>query len=207
MALSPCALVGTAAPRMSAIASDTAAKSFRISPPLRGSLSVKTSPDRPQQCGSDRHAPGGATAMPARDPWQTRPKYASFLRPPRVRLCVFVRCVRSHAAVAHDEIRIGFESRTFTLALTHTGRRSIGPSTGEILKSGGTGTSLRKASHIDVRAEILGSHSRNQETHAASARSASSLPTSSTTFSTSFMITSFSYFGESIPLTISIASP
>ena len=41
--------------------------------------------------------------MPARDPWQTRPKYASFLRPPRVRLCVFVRCVRSHAAGAHEE--------------------------------------------------------------------------------------------------------
>ena len=35
---------------------------------------------------------------PARDPWQTRPKHASFLRPPRVRLCAFVRCVRSHAA-------------------------------------------------------------------------------------------------------------
>ena len=47
---------------------------------------------------TDRHAPGKATAMPARDPWQTRPKHASFLRPPRVRLCVFVRCVRSHAA-------------------------------------------------------------------------------------------------------------
>ena len=41
--------------------------------------------------------------MPARDPWQTRPKYASCLRPPRERLCVFVRCVRSHAAVAHED--------------------------------------------------------------------------------------------------------
>ena len=42
---------------------------------------------------------------------------------------------------------------------------------------------------------------------AASARSTSSRPRSSTTFSTWFMITSFPYFGESIPLTISIASP
>ena len=29
-------------------------------------------------------------------------KYASFLRAPRVHLCVFVRCVRSHAAGAHE---------------------------------------------------------------------------------------------------------
>ena len=43
--------------------------------------------------------------------------------------------------------------------------------------------------------------------HAASARSASSLPTSSTTFSNSFMITSSPYFEDSIPLMISIASP
>ena len=36
--------------------------------------------------------------MPARDPWQTRPKIRALLAPPRVRVCVFVRCVRSYAA-------------------------------------------------------------------------------------------------------------
>jgi len=35
------------------------------------------------------------------------PKDASFFRPPCVRLCVFVRCVRSHAAGAHEGTVVG----------------------------------------------------------------------------------------------------
>ena len=50
-------------------------------------------------------APGSAGAIgsclddaSARSLAYTPEKHASLLRPPRVRLCVFVRCVRSHAA-------------------------------------------------------------------------------------------------------------
>ena len=66
--------------------------------------------------------------MPARDPWQTRQKYGSFLRPPRVRLCVFVRCVRSHAAVTHEgkvqPTVTACMRTTFAIARRHSGSPS-----------------------------------------------------------------------------------
>jgi hypothetical protein len=62
-----------------------------------------------------------------------------------------------------------------------------------------------EAAQIRRQSAELMEYSRNSASHAASARTASCLPTSSTTFSTWFMITSFPYFGESIPLIFSIA--
>jgi hypothetical protein len=54
------------------------------------------------RCGPDRCAPGKGNGDASVRSLADTPKYASFLRPPCVRLCVFVRCVRSHAAGAHE---------------------------------------------------------------------------------------------------------
>ena len=83
-------------------------------------------------------------------------------------------------------------------------RRSVGPSMSEIVKRG-----WNQSAEGFLPRNHSGSYRvvSQQESHAAFARRASSLPTSSTTSSTSFMITSCPYFEESIPLIISIASP
>jgi hypothetical protein len=47
----------------------------------------------------------------------------------------------------------------------------------------------------------------NEHSHAAAANNLSPFPTASSTFNTLFMITSFPYFGDSILLITSIASP